>query len=70
MPYKGQIRGGAVVLDEMANLPEGTRVDVRPVAPPKGQHHPDIERFAGIITPSQEADTRGEYLDHLRTKYQ
>jgi hypothetical protein len=70
MAYKGHMKGGVVVLDETADLPEGTRVDVRPVAPPRGTHHPDVERFAGVIPPDQEFDTGEAYLSHLRTKHQ
>jgi hypothetical protein len=70
MRYKGHIRAGVVVLDEKADLPEGTRVDIRPIAPPKGRHHPDIERFAGIIPLSRETNAREEFSAHLRTKHE
>jgi hypothetical protein len=32
MPYRGHIENGAVVLDEPADIPEGTAVTVEPVA--------------------------------------
>jgi len=70
MAYKGHMKDGVVVLDETADLPEGARVDVRPVAPPEGTHHPDVERFAGVTPPAQEAGAREEYFAHLRTKHQ
>jgi len=33
MVYRGQVKGGVVVLDPGAQLPEGTEVKVEPVAP-------------------------------------
>ena len=33
MTYKGKIQNGVVVLDNGTKLPEGTRVQVEPVAP-------------------------------------
>jgi hypothetical protein len=32
MTYRGKIKGGVVVLDDAASIPEGTEVNVEPVA--------------------------------------
>jgi hypothetical protein len=35
MSYRGHIKGGVVILDEPAGLPEGAEVQVHPVEPAK-----------------------------------
>jgi len=67
MSYEGHVKNGAIVLDDQVELPEGTLVRVDPIVPPK-KHHPDVERFAGILP----SDTGGksEYYEHLVEKHQ
>jgi hypothetical protein len=66
MSYQGHVRNGTIVLDDQIELPEGTLVRIEPVALPN-RHHPDIERFAGIL-PS-DIDAKGEYYEHLLAKH-
>jgi hypothetical protein len=68
MSYKGHVEKGIIVADEPVNLPDGTVVEFRPIEPPGGRHHPDVERFAGVISP--DAGDEDEYREHLRDKHQ
>lgn len=68
MALHGRVKNGVVVLDGPEELPEGTVVELRPV-PPSGQsHHPEVERFAGVI--ENDLAVREEYFEHLRKKHQ
>jgi hypothetical protein len=65
MTYRGQIKGGVVVLDDPAGLPEGTVVFVEPAEPqpPKTL----LERFNDIIgsvpdLPEDLAENHDHYL--------
>ena len=69
MTRKGHVQNGGIILDEPLNLPDGTVVILSPVGLPEGKHHPDVERFAGVI-PAESGEERKEYLDHLRKKHQ
>ena len=67
MSHKGHVEKGVVVLDEPMDLPDGTVVELRPISLPPGQHHPDVERFAGVI---RKDIGEGEYSEYLRKKHQ
>lgn len=47
MIYRGQFKNGVVVLDENAELPEGTEVQVQPVTSPPRKTL--AERFQNVI---------------------
>ncbi len=64
---KGHVEKGVIVLDDASHLPEGTLVEFVQVKPPTGRHHPDVERYAGII-PRSEGE-RDAYYRHLRKKH-
>lgn len=52
MTLRGHIKGGAVVLDEPAALPDGTVVEVRtvePAAQPQQSPPTHYERYKGFI---------------------
>lgn len=68
MHYKGHVENGVVVLDEPVNFPDGTLVQLWPVKLPAGQHHPDVDRFAGVI--AAESESGNPYYEHLRKKHQ
>ncbi len=68
MPYKGYVKDGVIVTTEAVDLPDGTLVEFRPVKAPNGQHHPDVERFAGVIR--ADFETHDEYFEHLRKKHE
>lgn len=68
MSYRGHVENGVIVLDEPVDLPDGTVVEFRPVNLPAGQHHPDVERFAGVI--GKDLGGEEEYFEHLRKKHQ
>ncbi len=67
MAYKGHIHNGVIIADEPIDLPDGTLVEFRPVKSPPGRHHPDVERFAGVIGPDVGGEE--EYFEHLRKKH-
>jgi hypothetical protein len=69
MAQKGHIQNGGVVLDEPLDLPDGTVVELLPVSLPPGRHHPDVERFAGVISNASE-DDKGDHLKYLEKKHQ
>lgn len=66
MSYKGHVHDGVVVLDEPADLPEGTHVTINVVAP----HHYGAERmkryqrFIGAVAgkPSDWSEHHDQYL--------
>lgn len=67
MTYRGTVKGGVVVLDEPARLPEGTAVDVRPVEEPEddGPVWGDVLReFIGQVSdlPKDMARNHDHYL--------
>jgi hypothetical protein len=62
---KGRVEQGKVVVDQPVALPDGTVVEIWPVQLP-AKHHPDVERFAGILSP--EVDKK-DYYEHLRKKH-
>ncbi len=68
MVYKGHVENGVIVLDDPVDLPDGTAVEFHPVDSAKGQHHPDVERFAGVIP--ADVDVEEGYHEHLRRKHQ
>ena len=47
MQYEGHVAGGVIVLDDKANLPEGTRVQVVPIAPQEPRTL--AEKFQNVI---------------------
>ena len=67
MGYRGHVKNGAIVADEPVELPDGTRVEILVLETGRRKHHPDVERFAGIIPP--DAGDEGSYWDHVRNKY-
>ena len=69
MGQKGHIQNGGVVLDEPVDLPDGTVVELLPISLPAGKHHPDVERFAGVMDKSSGND-RDEYRKRLEKKHQ
>lgn len=57
MHYKGHVEAGVIVLDEPAELPDGTLVRVEALAPARLRElHPDIQRLAGLIPDSIHLD--------------
>lgn len=67
MTYIGHIRNGVVVLDDPADLPEGTVVRVEPAAAPAEAVKSGRERLlglAGVLTdlPSDLARNHDHYL--------
>ncbi|GMV93782.1 MAG: hypothetical protein AMXMBFR82_35600 [Candidatus Hydrogenedentota bacterium] len=70
MSYRGHVKGGVVVLDQAAVLPEGTAVNVIPIRGEQRDHHPDVQKFGGIIESARTADRQEEYVAHLRKKHQ
>lgn len=68
MAHKGHVENGAIVLDEPVDLPDGTVVELRPVSMPPGRHHPDVERFAGVI--GKDSGGEEQYFEYLRKKHQ
>ncbi len=68
MGYCGHVKNGMIVADEPLELPDGTRVEIRVLETGRRTHHPDVEKFAGIIPP--DAGDEGSYRDHIRKKYE
>jgi len=68
MPYRGHVENGVIVADDPVSLPDGTVVEFRPLKALNARHHPDVERFAGIIPP--DVDVEKEYYECLRKKHQ
>ena len=67
MSYTGKIRNGVVVLDNGADLAEGTVVRVEPVQPAaesNGQGHRALMKLAGVIKdkPSDWARNHDHYI--------
>ena len=52
MTYRGRVEHGVVVLDPMADIAEGTEVEVVPVTPQHASHRPGaaLERLAGAAS--------------------
>ena len=79
MTYRGTVANGVVVLDRPIELPDGTEVEVRPLAAPKAcgeaeGHVPTLaERLAPFIgcldgLPSDLAENHDHYLYGLPKK--
>ena len=51
MTYRGHIRNWAVVLDEPANLPEGSAVEVNVLASAAQQPVTSLDQFRGELAP-------------------
>lgn len=68
MVHKGHVENGVIVLDEPLDLPDGMVVEVRPASQSAGRHHPDVERYAGVIAGDSADENR--YYEHLREKHQ
>lgn len=65
MSIRGRIDQGKVVTETPLEFPDGTEVEIRPVSEAP-RHHPDVERFAGILS----ADSpRRDYYAHIRKKH-
>lgn len=47
MQYEGHMAGGVIVLDDKADLPEGTRVRIEPIAPQESRTL--AEKFQNVI---------------------
>jgi hypothetical protein len=70
MVYRGRVRNGVVVLDQITDLPEGTEVRVEPFMPAEGAsaEGPTLaEQFADVIgtvpeLPSDMAAHHDHYL--------
>ena len=70
MTLRGHIKGGAVVLDEPAVLPDGTAVEVRTVERPAAESAPApalgewLMRYAGTVKglPSDLARNHDHYI--------
>ncbi len=62
--YKGVVRGKTVILDEDADLPEGTGVMVTPMSPPKGSPQAILEVLKSFTPASHEAAE--ELRRHIR----
>ncbi len=65
MVYRGDVKGGVVVLDAKVDLPEGAEVKVEPLLPPSGKTL--AERLGDLIgsvpdLPSDMADQHDHYL--------
>jgi hypothetical protein len=54
-------------MDVPVELPNGTVVEIRPVNPPPRKHHPDVERFAGILESVN--ISREDYYEYIRKKH-
>lgn len=67
MTYRGHVSNGVIVANIPIELPDGARVEIRLLQAPPGKHHPDVEKFAGIL-PST-TDALGDYQKHLREKH-
>lgn len=70
MIYTGTIRNGVVVLDDGADLSDGTLVRVEPVGPPaepEGPGHHQLMRLAGVVKdkPSDWARNHDHYIHGL-----
>lgn len=68
MTHKGHVENGVIVLDDPTELPDGMVVEVRPARISAGRHHPDVERFAGVI--AKDAGDEEQYFEHLKKKHQ
>lgn len=66
MSYRGRVENGVIVADGAVDLPDGTVVEFQPIKLPSGHHHPDVERFAGVIASDVTVD---DYFDYLRKKH-
>lgn len=67
MPHRGHVENGVIVLDDPLDLPEGTVVECWPLRPAPGHHHPDVERFGGVLAQSDLGEE--DYMDYLRKKH-
>ncbi|MGA2581660.1 MAG: hypothetical protein ABSG31_00165 [Tepidisphaeraceae bacterium] len=63
MTYRGRIEHGVVVLHPAHTLPEGTEVEVLPLAPPTGKIGEALEKLAGKATdlPADLAEKHDHY---------
>jgi hypothetical protein len=67
MTYRGHIQNGQIILDEPADLPEGTRVSVEPVFRSSATH---TGSAAAILNSLEPWDGPPEELDHLMAEIQ
>jgi hypothetical protein len=70
MVYRGRVKGGVVVFDKGAGLPEGTEVLIQPVPPSEESpaEGPTLaERFADVIgtVPELPADMAAQHDHYL-----
>ena len=58
MTYRGEVKGGVIVLDVGASLPEGTVVNVEPVnsAHPAGDGEDELSRMGDLAVETGIAD--------------
>lgn len=52
MTYRGKVAGGVVVLEGNARLPEGTVVQIEPVAPAAEPDEDAVYRLADLAVPT------------------
>ena len=67
MTYRGHVSNGVIIADVPTELPDGARVEIRLLHAPPGKHHPDVEKYAGILPPT--TDALEDYQAHLREKH-
>ncbi len=67
MTYRGHIQNGQIILDEPADLPEGTRVSVEPMFQPSSTHSGSATVILNSLEPWEGPP---EELDHLITEIQ
>ena len=67
MTYRGHIQNGQIILDEPANLPEGTRVSVEPLLRSTTARSGSA---AAILSSLEPWDGPPEELDHLMAEIQ
>ncbi|MBI2432106.1 MAG: hypothetical protein HYV26_04480 [Candidatus Hydrogenedentes bacterium] len=67
MTYKGHVKDGVIIADDPMNLPEGTVVEFRPLSMPDERHHPDVDRYRGILKDVEIGDD--EYYQHVWQKH-
>jgi hypothetical protein len=67
MTYRGHIQNGQIILDEPADLPEGTRVSVEPLAQSSATQSGSA---AAILSALEPWDGPAEELDRLMAEIQ
>lgn len=65
---RGRVQNGVVVLEDPAAFADGALVEVRAIARSERPHHPDVERFAGVL--KNNPVERGDYYAYLRKKHE